>query len=71
MVSTFKCRPDLQRLKFTDQTFSSVGSLMIFFPTPGALKTIAVEIVSADVSLIIGLDILNEFGWNFRTLENK
>jgi hypothetical protein len=63
--------PRLAKFKFTDQTFSSVGSLMIFFPTPGALKTIAAEIVSADVPLIIGLDILDEFGWNFRNLKNK
>jgi len=35
------------------------------------MKKIEANFISSDIPLLIGLDILDEYGWNFLTVENK
>ena len=44
--------------------------LNIFF-APSGLKIIKADVVDANIPLLIGLDILDEYGWNVLTVQNQ
>lgn len=56
-----KVRPPRNNLKFANETYFSVGSVQLrLYRLPGIPKLIVTyEIVAADVSALLGLDVLD------------
>lgn len=57
--------------RFGDQNYSSCGILTLHVPTPAGPKRVLAHVVEADIPLLLGLDVLDEYGWNILTVENE
>ena len=45
--------------------------MTLFFSTPGAFRKLEAHFINADIPLLIGLDILDRYGWNVLTVPNQ
>lgn len=54
-----KLRPSSKRFRFANESFKSLGSIMVYLDTPGGVEPIPVEvdIVPADILPLLGLDV--------------
>ena len=59
------------KFRFGVTVLPSGTMLHLFFATPGRLKIIRVDIVDANIPLLIGLDILDEYSWNVLSVQNQ
>ena len=48
------------KFRFGDTVLPSRTMLHLFFPTPGGLKIVKADVVDANISLLIGLETLDE-----------
>ena len=56
----FKKRPSMTAFRFGDGTFQSLGSIPVRIPTPdGKFISIEMDVVQADVPMLIGLEVLD------------
>lgn len=60
-----------RRFRFGDHVLSSMGTCTIHIPTPGKPIELNVDIVHADVPLLIGLDVLDHHRLQPLTIENR
>jgi hypothetical protein len=56
----FVLKPSQNKFRFADSVFPSLGKIDIHLPTPAGLIIFSVEIISADVPLLLGLDFFDK-----------
>lgn len=72
MQIPFKMKPSRVQFRFGDGTYSALGSLKISIPTPqGSSISWNFDVVKADVPMLIGLDLLDEFKLVVNNVTNK
>jgi hypothetical protein len=60
----FDLQPSSASFRFADQVCKSMDSMIVLIPTPEAPLKIRIDVVAADVPMLIGLDILTRHGLN-------
>jgi len=67
----FKLLPSTTKFKFADQIAHSLGRLLVPVQTPAGTRSLQVEIVEADIPLLLGLDFMDNMQVMANTLENR
>jgi hypothetical protein len=66
----FKLKENMNVYRFGVGKQESLGSLKVILPTPEPLINLEIDVVQADVPLLIGLDVLDENGMTADTMNN-
>jgi transposase InsO family protein len=68
---SFQLLPSANKFKFADQTSCSLGRLLVPVQTPGGTRSLQVEVVDADIPLLLGLDFMDHMKVTANTLTNQ
>jgi Reverse transcriptase (RNA-dependent DNA polymerase) len=67
----FDLSPSETVFKFADQTANSLGRLLVPLRTPVGIRSLQVDVVDADIPLLLGLDFMDNMNVTANTLTNR